>query len=83
MTDEELKKGLKNTLIVLIVLIIIIIGLGIYVFANRNNQSSVFTSAEVREEYEKRISTTENYVEEITDQNKIDQILNTSLDTAE
>ena len=80
MTEEELKKGVKKTLIVLFILIIIIVGLGIYVFANRNNPSTIFTSSEVKEEYEKVDDTTTEKVEQITDQNQIDQILNTDLE---
>lgn len=79
MTEDELKKGVKRTLVVLLILIIIIIGLGVYVFRNRNNSKTVFTSSEVKEMYEKVEDTTAEKVEQITDQNQIDQILNTNL----
>ena len=81
MTEEELKKGVIRILIVLAILIVMIIGLGVYVFKNRNNPNTIFTNAELKEEYEKVDDTTTEKVEQITDQNQIDQILNTDLQT--
>ena len=79
MTEEELKKGVIRTLIVLFILILIVVGVGAYIFADRNNPKTVFTSSEAKEEYEKVEDTSAEKVEQITDQNQIDQILNTDL----
>ncbi len=81
MTEDEFRKGIRNTLIILFIFIIMIVSLGIYVFANRENSKTVFTSIEAKESYEKVEDTTVEKVEQITDQNQIDQILNTNLET--
>ena len=81
MTEEELKKGVIRTLIILVILIVVIIGVGVYVFADRNNPNTIFTNAELKEEYEKVEDTSAEKVEQITDQNQINQILNTDLQT--
>lgn len=83
MSEEQLRKGIIRTIIVVIILVVLIIGLGIYVFYNRNTPVSVFTSAEAKEEYEKSSNIIENEVEEITDQNVVNEILSTNLEAEE
>ena len=83
MSEEELRKGVIRTIIIIVILIVLIMGLGIYIFYNRNTPTSVFTSTEAKEEYEKSSNIIENEIEEITDQNVVNEILSTNLEASE